>query len=82
MSGRHLANTTKIMRKSQSAAFHEAGHAVAAFMVGMRTVALSIAADGESVVHHRSQGYFARMNPDLEIPPRVRRRLENGAWRD
>lgn len=72
------------MRKRSKAelrrtAVHEAGHAVAAFKVGMRTKALSIVADGESLGHHRPHPYFAGVNPELDGSPRVQRRLENAA---
>ena len=45
----------------------------------MRTGALSIVADGESVGHHRSHWYFAGVRPDFDGSPKVQRRLENAA---
>jgi hypothetical protein len=67
----------------ESTAYHEAGHAVAAYDVRLRTKALSIVPnDGENTLgHHIGRPYFTGMpHPDIsEIPPRMWRRLEHRA---
>ncbi len=72
---------TKVL---QSTAYHEAGHAVAAWHVGVRAKSLSIIPDLTDgslgrLTHH---SYFAGVNPDVDDSPRCQRRLENMALVD
>ncbi len=71
-------NPTKAL---QSTAYHEAGHAVAAWDVLVRAKSLSIIPDlsDGSLGRHITGPYFTNMRPDLDHSPRVQRRLENKA---
>ncbi len=63
----------------ESTAYHEAGHAVAAWKLGVRTKKLSIvpdAADG-SLGSHQHSPYFTGINLEFDDSPRAQRRVEN-----
>jgi ATP-dependent Zn protease len=61
----------------ESTAYHEAGHAVAAYAHGVRTKALSIVPDGDSKGRHEQHPYFGGINLEFDSSPRAQRRVEN-----
>ncbi len=67
----------KRTKKLEATAYHEAGHAVAAWAHGVRTKHLSILPDDDSEGRHAHVPYFSGMHPDYDNSPRVQRRLEN-----
>ena len=67
---------TKVL---EATTYHEAGHAVAAWRVGVRCKLLSTVADETSAGRHVHTPYFSGMNPEYDDSPRVQRRLENMA---
>ena len=58
------------------AAYHEAGHAVAAYLLRRSFTRVSIVPDDDTLGHVKYRGYAAGFRPDLEITLRVRERLE------
>ena len=67
----------KRTKKLESTAYHEAGHAVAAHWLGIRTKHLSILPDDDSEGRHAHVPYFSGMHPDYDSSPRMQRRFEN-----
>ncbi len=63
----------------QTIAYHEAGHAVAAWYVRVRSISLSIMPDSQSLGRLTHHSYFAGVNPEFDDSPRCQRRLENMA---
>ena len=71
----------KLTKALESTAYHEAGHAVAAWNVHVRAESISIIPDPNngSLGRHIGRPYFTGMRPDLDNSPRVQRRLEHKA---
>ena len=67
---------TEIWTQRRSTAIHEAGHAVAAYLLGRAFVSISIASTSTTLgaVHHRAFGEWFR--PDVDAGPRTRRVAE------
>ena len=63
----------------ESVAYHEAGHAVAAWHVRVRTTALSIVPDEDAKGFHAHRPYFGGINLEYDDSPRAQRRAENMA---
>ena len=69
----------KLTRALKSTAYHEAGHAVAAWHLGVRTKALSIVPEARSAGRHTHHSYFGGINLDWGDSPRAQRKAENMA---
>ncbi len=68
----------------ESTAYHEAGHAFAAWRLGVRTTALSIVPDGDAKGFHAHRTYFRSLDlvflpHAYDSSPRAQRRVENMA---
>ncbi|MHA1554171.1 MAG: hypothetical protein ACTSU0_07150 [Alphaproteobacteria bacterium] len=63
----------------ESAAYHEAGHAVAAWRCRVRTKSLSIVPEPDSAGRHIRHPYFGGINLEIDSSPRAQRRVENMA---
>ncbi len=63
----------------RATAHHEAGHAVAAFHVGVKTRAILLFARDGSPGRHSIRSYLAGMRPGLGSSPRSQRRAEKVA---
>ena len=63
----------------QSTAYHEAGHAVAAYRHGMKVKRLTIVPSGDALGSHQSHAYFTEINLEYDSSPRAQRRAENFA---
>ncbi len=63
----------------QLTAYHEAGHAVAAWHVRLTSKHLSIIPDDSSAGRHFPGPYFPGVNPEFDDSPKCQRRLENKA---
>ena len=63
----------------ESAAYHEAGHAVAAWHCGVRTKSLSIVPESDSAGRHVRHPYFGGLKLEIDSSPRAQRRVENMA---
>ncbi len=74
-----IARSIELILNLEAAAYHEAGHAVAARRVGVRTKILSIIADETSAGRHIRGPYVSGTNPEYDDSPRMQRRLENMA---
>ncbi len=74
-----VSEVMKPTKALQSTAYHEAGHAVAAWHVHVPTKDLSIIPDDSSLGRHFSGPYFTGVNPEFDDSPRCQRRLENKA---
>jgi ATP-dependent Zn protease len=61
----------------ESAAYHEAGHAVAAWHCRVRTKSLSIIPELDSAGRHIRHPYFGGINLEIDSSPRAQRRVEN-----
>ena len=70
----------RITKAVQSTAYHEAGHAVAAWKKGVRTKKLSIMPDEDSDGRHERYAYFTGIRPEWDNSSGVQRRLENMAF--
>lgn len=60
-------------------AYHEAGHAVAAFYLGLRVREVSIVPDADALGHVSWKPMPPSFRPDAEVSPRVRDRIEREA---
>ncbi len=69
----------KYTKALESTAYHEAGHAVAAWHFRVRGKSLSIIPDGSSLGRFSHAPYFGGLRPGLDDSPRCQRRLENMA---
>ena len=69
----------KRTKKVESIAYHEAGHAVAAWKRRIRIKQLSILSDGDSAGRMTHHNYFSGVHPEYDTSPRIQRRLENMA---
>jgi hypothetical protein len=73
----------RLSKYTQSIAHHEAGHAVAAWSVGIEGKSVSIIpSETYSGVYRPHPGYFAGANPDWDGSPAVQRKLESRALVD
>ena len=61
----------------ESTAYHEAGHAVAAWRYGVRTKRLSIVPEPSFAGQHVRHPYFGGINQEWGSSPRAQRRVEN-----
>ncbi len=69
----------KLSKDLESLAYHEAGHAVAAFHHNVRAKKLSILPEPGSSGRLTYHPYFSGIHPEGDTSPRVQRRLENMA---
>jgi len=70
----------KAVQSLRSAAYHEAGHAVAAFQMGLKTKAILLIAKDGSPGRHSLRSYIGGMSRNLGRGPRAQRRAENLAF--
>ncbi len=63
----------------EATAYHEAGHAVAAYKVGMKVKRLTIVPSGDALGSHQHHAYFPGVNLEYDSSPRAQRRAENFA---
>ena len=63
----------------ESTAYHEAGHAVVARKFSLQTKRLSIVPEDGAVGVHEHEPSFTGFRPDVDVPPKVQRRIENMA---
>ena len=63
----------------ESTAYHEAGHAVAAYRHGMKVKRLTIVPSGDALGSHQSHAYFTGINLEYDGGAREQRRAENFA---
>lgn len=68
----------KITKALQSTAYHEAGHAFAAWRVGVRTKKLTIVPHADAAGTHVHEPYSG-IDLEYDSSPRVQRRIENMA---
>ena len=69
----------RITSRLRATAYHEAGHAVAAWHQRIRINSLSIAEDDISKGRLSHEYHFTGIRPDLDMSPRAQRRIENMA---
>ena len=61
----------------ESIAYHEAGHAVVAWRVGVEAKSLSIISEPGSKGRYIHKPYFTDITPEYDTSPRAERRLKN-----
>ncbi len=69
----------KVSKYLQSIAYHEAGHAIAAWNVGMEPRVITIIPDDTSDGRYLHHPYLTDVHPDWDNSPEVQRLLENRA---
>ena len=69
----------KRTKELESIAYHEAGHAVVAWRVGVKAKSLSIIPEPGSKGRYIHKPYFTDINPEYDTSPRAERRLKNMA---
>ncbi len=65
-------------KRWEATAYHEAGHAVAAYVVGRRVREISIVADGDMLGHVAYWPWPDSFHPDYETDGKTRRMVESG----